>query len=244
MRIVLPIAAALVPLALLPGYSFYFDITPKIVVLAFLMAAALISWDGSFMRGRTAGMWFSALLALQVLWLATATALSRNPALSLNGGNWRRFGFITHGAVLLFGILVLQDVGKDTGRVANYLRASCAAAVPIGIYGIAQYFGYDPWLNAGGYHAGEGIFRIVRPPSTLAHASYFGTYLVYIVFLGVALFASSTGRQWRLLGGFAAAISVLAMVLSGTRGALAGLIAGALLLAFRWPAVRHRRSIW
>src|SRR5208337_1197487 len=119
-------------------------------------------------------------------------------------------------------------------RVANYLRASCAAAIPIALYGIAQYFGYDPWLNASGYHAGEGIFTIVRPPATLGHAAYFGTYLVYIVFMGLALFATDQVRAWRWTGAVAATVGVLAMVMSGTRGALTGLIAGALLLGFRW----------
>jgi len=84
----------------------------------------------------------------------------------------------------------------------------------------------------------------VRPPSTLGHASYFGTYLVYIVFLGLALFATDQIRAWRWTGAVAATAGVLAMVMSGTRGALAGLIAGALLLAFRWPAARHRHAIW
>jgi O-antigen ligase len=244
MRIWLPLAAALVPLALLPGYSFYFDITPKIVVLMLLIAAALICWNGSFLRGRMPATWLAALLAIQIAWLAVTTALSRNPALSLNGSNWRRFGLITESAVLLFGILVILDVCENASRVTNYLRAGCAAGIPIGLYGIAQYFGFDPLLNASGYHAGEGIFTIVRPPSTLGHASYFGTYLVYVVFIGLALYVTDGSRGWKLTGAIAAGVGVLAMVLSGTRGALAGLIAGAVLLAFSWPAARHRKTLW
>jgi O-antigen ligase len=243
MRIWLPLAAALVPLAFLPGHSFYFDITPKIAILALLTATALIFWNGSLVRGRTPATWLSVLLGLQIVWLGVATAVSRNPALSLNGGNWRRFGLITEGAVLLFGILAILDVAGNHGRVSNYLRAGCAAGIPIGLYGIVQYFGFDPWLNASGYHAGEGIFTIVRPPSTLGHASYFGTYLVYIVFLGLALCVTDSTRGWRVTGAIAAAVAFLAMVLSGTRGALAGLIAGVVLLAFRWPAARNRQTL-
>ncbi|HME06793.1 MAG TPA: O-antigen ligase family protein, partial [Bryobacteraceae bacterium] len=239
MRILLPMAAALVPLALFPGWSFYFDITPKIVILLLLTGAALMFWDGSIVRGRV-----PALLNMQIAWLAVATALSRNPALSLNGSNWRRFGLVTYGAVLLYGLLVMRDVSGDSNRIENYLRAATVAAIPIGLYGMAQYFGYDPLLNALDYHAGEGIFTIVRPPSTLGHANYFGVYLVYIAFLGSALFCTSLARSWRLIGAAAAVVAVMAAVLSGTRGALVGIIAGFLLLAFRWPAARGRRSIW
>src|SRR5258708_9588330 len=39
--------------------------------------------------------------------------------------------------------------------------------------GIAQYFGLDPILPVAGYHIGEGIWTIVRPPSTLGYVSYF-----------------------------------------------------------------------
>jgi hypothetical protein len=248
MRILLPVAAALVPLALLPGYSFYFDITPKIVVLLLITAAALALWDGSLVgglvHGRTPAAWLSVLLVAQIAWLAVATALSRNPALSLNGGNWRRFGFLTYSAVLLYAALVIWDVATDTTRIANYLRASALAAIPIALYGIAQYFGYDPWLNTAEYHAGEGPFTIVRPPSTLGHASYFGTYLVYALFLGLTLFVADRIRWWRLTGALAAALALLAMLLSGTRGALLGLIVGLLLLALAWPPIRQRQFVF
>lgn len=238
MRILLPMTAALVPLALFPSHSFYFDITPKIVILLLLTAAALIAWDGSFMRGP-----ISALFAIQIVWLAVTTALSRNPALSLNGGNWRRLGLITYGAVLVYGILVTRDVAGDANRVVHYLRATSIASIPIGLYGIVQYFGFDPLLNAVEYHAGQGIFTIVRPPSTLGHASYFATYLVYVVFLGLALFCTDRLRAWRVIGAAAAMVGAAAMILSGTRGALVGLIAGSILLFARWPARRQRRYV-
>jgi len=243
MRILLPAAAALVPLAFLPGFSFYFDITPKILILLLITAAALCLWDGSSVRGHTPANWLLLLLLAQIAWLAVATALSRNPALSFNGGNWRRFGLLTYGAVLLYAALVMCDVAADKRRVINYLRASVAAAIPIALYGIAQYSGYDPWLNTIEYHAGEAPFTIVRPPATLGHASYFGTYLVYILFLGVALYVIDLVPWWRITGAVSATLALLAMVLSGTRGALAGLIAGLLVLAVAWPPFRQRRVL-
>src|ERR1035441_6102828 len=65
----------------------------------------------------------------------------------------------------------------------------------------AQDLGWDPILPAAAYHVGAGIWTIVRPPSTLGYASYIATWLLYVVFLSLAL----PGR-------FAKACAVLAAI--------------------------------
>ena len=55
------------------------------------------------------------------------------------------------------------------------------------LYGIAQYFGWDPVLPAAAYHVGEGVWTIVRPPSTLGYVSYFATWLLFVIFLSLAM---------------------------------------------------------
>ena len=65
------------------------------------------------------------------------------------------------------------------------------------LYGIAQYFGWDPILPAAAYHIGEGIWTIVRPPGTLGYVSYFATWLLFVVFLSLALAALEESRSWR-----------------------------------------------
>ena len=67
------------------------------------------------------------------------------------------------------------------------LRAIAASGLVVALYGIAQYFGWDPLLDARGYHVGEGIWTIVRPPSTLGHADYSANWLLFVVFAGAAL---------------------------------------------------------
>ncbi len=118
----------------------------------------------------------------------------------------------------------------NAARVSLILRATCAAGVCAAVYGIAQYFGWDPILPASGYEAGEGPFRIVRPPGPLGHSDYFAAFLVWPVFFGWNLARCESGVAWRTLGWTAALSGSAAILFSGSRGAALGLlVAGALL---------------
>ncbi len=240
MRILLPIIVALVPLAIAPQFFFYFDITPKVVVLCLGLAIALVTCTNSWPRQGAARVaaW---LLVGQIGWLGFVSLLSRQPSLSLAGGTWRRLGFVEYAAVLTFALLVLSDSAGRRERVMGYLRAIAASGLPIALYGILQHFGLDPLQWSFGYQAGEGPFTIVRPPSTLGHASYLGTYLIYVTFAGVVLAQNETNRLWRMLGISTAFCASLGIVFSGTRAAMAGAALGALILFVRVPALRTRR---
>lgn len=241
MRVVLPLIAALAPLIIAPQISFSFDVIPKVIVLLAGTAIALLAWRGEWPQAGVART-VALLLVGQIIWLAVATALSRYPGLSIAGGNWRQFGFVAQFAVLLFAMLVISDCAGRPERAITYLRAIAITGLPIAIYGMLQHFGLDPLVSSTGYHAGDGPFTIVRPPSTLGHASYFGTYLIYVVFAGTAL-ALAGHKAWRLIGICACASATVAIIFSGTRAALAGIAVGGLLLLVRVPALRTKRML-
>jgi O-antigen ligase len=244
MRILLPVVAALVPAAILPGFSFYFDITPKIVILLAGVALSLLLWDASWPASRARyTRWMLLLFALQLLWLAIASAMSTHPALSVYGSNWRRFGLLSYAAVLTYSVLVMLDCSGRPDRVIRYLRAIVLTSIPVSVYGIAQYFGFDPWLAAAGYHAGEGPFTIVRPPSTLGHANYFATYLLYIVFAAYALTVAGESRLLKSLAVIAGLLATAGIVFSGTRAAMVGTAIGIAVLAVRRPALHFNRLL-
>jgi hypothetical protein len=96
---------------------------------------------------------------------------------------------------------------------------------------------------------------IVRPPSTLGHAAYFATYLLYIAFAGAELVrlesdhpiqpgplqprpvragapgdthASRPSQPWKIAAIAASVLAIFAIVLSGTRAALLGFLIGAM----------------
>ena len=99
----------LVALILAPGALFYFDVTPKLVVLlvgvAFFFACASL---------RPAHRIFSLLLLATVVSLILSTALSPAPALSLYGSTWRRYGLVAQVAVLIFAWFVSQTPDRRT----------------------------------------------------------------------------------------------------------------------------------
>ena len=228
----------LIPLAILPGAFFYFDVTPKTMLLLFGTATALVCCSGRPPVRQTRELrWLHWLLGMQGVSLTVSTLLSTDRALSLTGSGWRRFGLVVQLALLLY-VFLLSRVS-----VRPLLRAVAASGSLAALYGIAQYFGWDPWLPRQGYHIGEGIGAIVRPPGTLGHADYFGVYLLYVMFAGIALASDDQGHWWRKLGVVAAGAAVAAVLLSGTRAAILGLAVGVALLALgRRPRLTARRA--
>src|SRR6202050_1055739 len=217
MRVLQAVTIGLIALTIAPGYLFYFDVTPKVVVLLVGTAALLAA---GAVRGASKS--FSALILLNLASLAVSTALSTRPGLSLMGTNGREFGLVPQAAALLFAWSVAGCSG-NARAVLRGVAISCAAARA---YRIAQYFGWDRFLPAAAYHIGEGIWTIVRPPGTLGYVSYFATWLAVSAFLSLALETMETAAAWRWAARLAAAICAVAMVLTGTRAAMLGLAAG------------------
>jgi len=249
MQLLVPLLAALVPLLITPGVVSYFDITPKIAILL-LGVALILLYRGAnasnvrALAGTTAGRLFIGLLGAEWLSTAIATASSANRALSLDGGTWRRYGLISETGLLLFVLLASGWLARDQRNLRILLEACTLAGALAALYGIAQYFGLDPFLPPDSYQVGDEPFRIVRPPGTLGHADYFAAWLVTVAFLALALSALEKER-WRKRGAVAAALlAALAILLTGTRAALLGLFAGALVFFLaRRPRINPREVV-
>ena len=240
MAILLSAILALLPLTLAPGLLFHYDITPKIVVLLAGTALGLIlAWREPHAESR--GLrWFGWLLTAQAASLAISTVFSSDPALSLGGSTWRRFGLVTQAAMLLFTWFAAQYAGGDPGRVRLLLRVIAGAGIPAAAYGILQYFGWDPFINRTLYHIGEAPLTIVRPPGTLGYVSYFATYLLSVIFAGAGLIMLEESGWWRLAGWAAAILGTVAVILTGTRAAMLGLAAGVFFLIIRLRPRMHK----
>jgi len=285
----------LVALIIAPGYWFYFDVTPKVVVLLAGVAVLLVCttplaplcyqmrwtlWRRHSGRGAlgarrdssrplarssrksapmsrgcplgpadtsvcaTSGLRrFTALLLLSAASLAFSTALSAHPGLSLFGTNWRRFGSLIQAAILLLAWLIANHTAGRPERSRVVLRGIAVAGGIAALYGIAQYFGWDPFLPAAGYHIGEGLWTIVRPPGAMGHADYFAAWLLAATFLSVALAELEEHSAGRRMARAVALVMAVAMLLTGTRSALAGLLAGLLTWGFRSGFRVNRRVL-
>jgi O-antigen ligase len=212
-------AVAVIALILTPGWLFYFDVTPKFVVLLLAAGVAVLPL-------RVSGL--TALGMFTLGSLAVSTALSPNPVLSFYGTHWRQYGALAQAAVVIFACAL----SIQSPRASVILRTVSVAGAATALYGIAQYLGWDPILPVAAYHIGEGVWTIVRPPSTLGYVSYFATWLLFVFFLSLAL----PGRFPKLC----AALALIAMVLTGTRAALLGLAAGVVVWLY-WRGLRVPR---
>ena len=238
MHVLVPLVIALVPLLITPGLLSYFDITPKIALLLLGLSLSLLYPRARIsnlraLLGTRMGRWFTIFLVAMCVSSAVATAFSTHPLLSLNGGNWRRYGLLGEAALLLFVLFSAGWLAADPANARRLLRACVAAGALASLYGIAQYFGWDPWLPPAAYQAGEGPFTIVRPPGTLGHADYFAAWLAAISFLALELYRLEQARGRRIAALAVCALAVFAILLSGTRSALLGLLAGSIVFAIQ-----------
>jgi O-antigen ligase len=235
------VLVTLLPLILAPQLLFFYDVTPKILVLLAGAGIALLMGAYEPRAQSPALRIFGILLGMQGAWLVVSTLLSKDPALSFGGGGWRRFGLVSQGAVLFVAWLAAQHTAGCPDRVRHLLRAIAGAGILAALYGVAQYFGWDPLLEARAYHIGDPPLTIVRPPGPLAYVSYFATYLLSVIFAGVALALLETSAGWKIVGVAAGIVGTAALVFTGTRAAMLALFAGWAFLGF-WlrPRVRVR----
>jgi O-antigen ligase len=234
----------LAPLALAPHLLFYYDITPKVALLLLGAAIALAFASQELdplmaFCGTRYGRWYAAGSVAAIVLAGIVTFSSAHPALAWNGSTWRRMGALTESAVVLAALGIAAYTVRSRARLAWLLRSMCAAGLLTSLYGVAQYFGWDPLLPKAGYEAGEGIFRIVRPPGTLGHSDYFAAFLLWPVFAGIGLLREERSGYGKILAAAAAATGIVAILLSGSRGALLALIAGLCVLsAMLRPSLR------
>jgi O-antigen ligase len=242
----LPLSLALIPLIITPGILFYYDVTPKIVLLLFATAMMLLfvkpaaaGWS-QLVSERT-GRWFVLLLAAQVVSIMISTAFADDLALAVTGGSWRRLGAVTAICVLVFAGILAGRIAASLTSVNFLLQCVTAGCLATSIYGIFQFFGFDPLLPASAYRVGEGIWTIIRPPSTMGNANYFASYLSYAVFFPAALLSTRSDERWKTIAIVAISTGSLAIVLSGTRAGILGWLTGVMVLVLgSTPKLRQR----
>jgi O-antigen ligase len=247
MQRVLVWLVAIVPLVITPGITFYYDVIPRTSLLLIIVSAFLVSernfprsfrrlWDNDVFR------WFCVVAAIYVLSMAVSVMLSSSPRLSIFGSTWRRYGLVTQLALLILVFILAAQFTKDRSKLQEFLRAFTLCGSIAAIYGVFQYFGQDPLLDSSRYHVGDGIWTIVRPPGTLGHANYFAIYLLTVLFSSLALVVSESRRGWRLFAMAVIALASFAIILTGSRSALVGGLAGMLVTTLRLrPGLTRRR---
>ncbi len=237
---------AVVPLAVAPGVFVAYDLTPKLLALgaaSCLCLASIGEWYPGLaaLAASVAGRVFLAGMLVQAISLTLSSVGSEAVGLSLAGTTWRRYGLATQLAVLLMGLACAGYFARNPARLRSGVRPLMAAGFCASLVGIAQYLGYDFLFDPGLY-----TFRylhVVRPPSTLGHAMYFAAFLLPVACIGAALWGERNGTRLRWFWLAAAVSAVAAILFSGTRSAMLGLMVAGMIWAVRTRLKAGRREV-
>ena len=249
MSFLLAAIAALVPLAMAPKLFLYFETAPKTAIIL-IGAACLLLNLRKFEAGLEKlarslfGQIFMVAAAAQCISLSIVASSSQDKTLSFLGTAWRRLGSIECIAIVILSLLAAAWYAENFASILVLLRAISFSGIVASAYGILQYLGWDPFADASRYSVAYGDLEIVRPPSTVGHADYFADYLVVLIFMSVALIAWESSRFAKGFALFSAVLAFIALLLTGTRAGLAGLLAGGVFLLFRIrPAITKKRVV-
>lgn len=209
----------LVPLAF-GQYTFdQFDM-PKVVTLRFLTLIMVALWAARFLLSRkieirrTPMDWF--VLAFLV-WVTLSTIFSVHLPTALLGKYRRYEGYISlvNYAVVFF--IAVQTV-RSYARLRALAKSMVITGAVIGVYGIAQYFGYDilQW--------GQLPFDQFRAFATYGNPDLLVGYLGLLVPVGAGLFITTEDDYEAAAYGLCTVIIFGALLMTFSRSAWVGLI--------------------
>ncbi len=211
----------LIPLAF--SSSFYTSfLVPKVVLLYVLAPLLLCSLKITFLPHSNLFICVSTFFAATAL----SAAFASDPVPAISGSHFNHMGLITLLCIYMGYLGVVYNLWGRRERVEVVMLVVGCVGTVVGFYGVAQYFGIDPFKSSG-----LGEERLFRAVSTLGHANYLGNYLLYA--LPLALWAVVSRSGWmRIVLGMGVWAMVVAILLSGTRGAWIGMVVGLGLFVF------------
>jgi len=108
-----------------------------------------------------------------------------------------------------------------------------------GVLGVGVIISLYAWLE---YLGILGVTQVARPGSLLGNAGMLSTYFILLLMVPVILWVEAKEKNKYLLFG-SEVLFLSAILLSGTRGAFLGLVAGIIFLAV-WQAIKGGEEVW
>lgn len=153
-------------------------------------------------------------IGIYLLALIAATVFSPNPYLSFWGDAERMMGlFSTLHFFALF--LIGTTLFKDKKELRLLITVFVGVSLIVCLYGILQRLGFTSIK--------PGSSRIL---ATMGNAGVLAAYLIFGLFLSIYLALTDSKNILKIIFGSATLIHLIAVILSGTRGAYLGVITG------------------
>lgn len=161
-----------------------------------------------------------------ISFLGIGTIFSVNPGRSFWGDLERCGGFVTYLHFFVF-FLVLSGIFKEKKEWISFLKVIVFVSLLSSFAAIFQKIGVYSFY---------GNSLPERVSGTLSNPDFFGAYLVLNIFIGAFLFFFEEKNIRRLLFGSITVFNCIVLLLSGTRAAWFGLMAGFIFFVFFWFA--------
>lgn len=195
------------------GKNFFFRIAVEVLFFFWVFVAC---FDKNYRPKKS-----SILIALTatLFFMAMATIFGVNPYHSFWSNFERMEGLISHVHFFLY-FLILTSIFKTEKDWKWFFTDLIGVSFILVIYGFLQFFGVLE-VHQGG----------TRLDATLGNATYFAIFLIFHLFI-IALLFSRTKNKWIRFGLAALfALEVILVFMTATRGAILGLVGGAVVFA-------------
>jgi O-antigen ligase/tetratricopeptide (TPR) repeat protein len=158
--------------------------------------------------------------------VGVSTIFGVSPVASLFGSHFNYMGFITRLCFLIVFLALIAGIATSEKRLRAILWGISATGFLVAAYGVMQSFGIEPFVSRNLYTFASPGGPLVRVSSTLGHSNYLGNFLLYATPISAGLALAERGWP-RMFAIASAALSAVAIIFSGTRGAWIGIVAGA-----------------
>jgi len=189
-----------------------FRATVSIILVLYLLKVSLVGKFEYNFKKNILLFWLLLLVAY-----IFGVIFSIHPQWSLFGNYARHQGFLSYFYYLLFFLMLIINL-HQLKQIKKIIFIAISSALVVCVYGLVQACGWDPlrWIGPD-----NRIF------SSLGQPNFLGYYLVMVIPISV-YYLIFIAKQWgmRLFIGFALAVQLTALVLTYSRGASLGLLAG------------------
>lgn len=196
----------------------------KTLLFELIVEAMALVWILFPKQGRTSLTPTNKALGVLMLAFMTSTIFATNVSASFWGSSARMDGFFTLLHFVIFFIILATAFGESARR--RCMQISVGAGSIAALYGIAQWF-----------HASFVVASKGEAFGTLGNPSYLALYLLFTIFLSHHLAERESKREVSIILYCAAAIQMIALLLTQVQAALLALVVGAAIAAY--PYIRR-----
>jgi len=198
-----------------------------------LIAIGAWVWDMGLNGGKLRRTPVDWLILAFLAWVTVSAALSIHPPTAILG-KYRRFeGLLSFVNYALIYFLVLQLADRPS-RIKTLAQTLFWSGAVVALYGVMQSLGRDV------AHWGKLPFEPNRAFSTYGNPDLLGGFLMFSVFVSLALALAEENLKWRAVYWLGFLLNMWCVVVAFTRSAWVGSVVGfAFIVAF---ALRHKVS--